>query len=71
MFMPHSRFWILICAAVVAGTIGMAQAADPTVFDSVPAPVTAPIREGVPLAGGPMRVLTVAERVGVVRSIPA
>lgn len=61
--MPRFR-----CFAVALILTVRAFAADPTVFESAPAPVTAPLREGIPAAGGPMRTLTVTERVGVARA---
>jgi hypothetical protein len=58
---------------IVAGVLHAADAglavgrADPGVFTAPPAPMTPRLRDGVPAPGGPMRVLTVEERVGEAR----
>src|SRR5688572_17200313 len=57
-----------ICFAVSLCLAVWAHAADPAVFESAPAEPVAPIREGIPAAAGPLRTLTVAERVGVART---
>ncbi len=59
--------WACVCAVGCVG-VNRAYAADLTVFDSVPAELIPVIREGVPAGDGPLRRLTVAERVGLPRT---
>ena len=63
----------IVVSLVVAGALLAADAgpavgrADPAVFTGPPAPMAPRLRDGVPAPGGPMRVLTVEERVGEAR----
>lgn len=56
---------LVLVAAVLGG--GEAGRPDPSVFTAVSAPLVPRIRDGVPAPGGPLRMLTVEERVGVAR----
>ena len=58
---------LLLLIIVFAAAAGEAPG-ESTVFTTAPAPLTPRFKEGVPTAGGPLRVLTVEERVGVARA---
>ena len=63
----------IVCAlAALGATIRQVPAEsigrlDPSVFTGPPAALTAPLRKDVPTPGGPLRVLTVVERMGLER----
>ena len=60
-------FLAFLAASAFSAAAPAFAAADPSIFAAAPLEITPVIREGIPAAGGPMRLLTVNEHVGLPR----